>query len=95
MYACIWQNGVQTQIGPLGISSIAYAINRNGQAAGAARFQSDAQHAALFSNGQTIDLGVLSGYVSARPTASTTGARLWETSRKPLAALLRSSGRTE
>jgi len=64
-HAYRWQHGAATPIDTQSNYSEAFAINARGQAAGWAGFPgSDFFHAALFSHGQTIDLGTLAGAFS-------------------------------
>jgi probable HAF family extracellular repeat protein len=58
-YAFLYQNGVMTNLGSLGLSSDAYGINKAGQVVGQSNLNSSTAHAFLYANGSMIDLGAL------------------------------------
>jgi probable HAF family extracellular repeat protein len=60
-HAILWQHGVLTDLDPLGIDSLATAINNRGQIVGT-RYTADGPHAVVWHNGVMTDLG--SGYAA-------------------------------
>lgn len=57
--ACLWTNGSLTDIGTLGISSMAHALNSFGQVVGESVTSGSGIHAFLYLNGGILDLNAL------------------------------------
>jgi probable HAF family extracellular repeat protein len=57
----VWNGNTVTDLDPSGIGGVAYALNAGGDAVGETWTAAGPKHAAVFRNGQVIDLGTLGG----------------------------------